>query len=197
MRNHFGLAAAILAAALLGCASTSDRTLASASVTSPVVASKAVTAEERKISIAKFFDAYRLTLFSPGQQCQGADCPVLITLQTVKVGGEDYCFATLPEALTFKNTDPGNQPKTITWTLDTDVLLGRPVEFHLDSGILKVDDAKGQLEPDNHRTTTIVYKAKNKHKEKAEASYVPVIIWRKTRGLPQLCGTGDPKIVNE
>jgi hypothetical protein len=147
--------------------------------------------------LPKLFEGYRAVLLSGLQNCGSTDCDVEIDLRTEPFGGKDYCLATLPASLIFSGAAPGNQPKTITWRLKVATLGGFPVEFHEDSGILKVDDGHGQFDPDPKRTTSTVFKGKNKHKKKdSEASYVPVILWRKAGGLPELCGTADPRIVN-
>ena len=117
-------------------------------------------------------------------------------LKTTNVDDKDYCIATVPDSLDFTNTGPGNQPKTIIWTLSTGNLLGRTVEFHDDFGILKVDDGKKQFVADPHRTSPTVFEATNKHKLKGTSTYVPVIIFRTVEGIPELCAAGDPKIVN-
>jgi hypothetical protein len=153
----------------------------------------------QKDAFASIFAAYRSILLTGNQTCP-PDCDVLIKLQMVPVQLEngttkDFCVATLPETLEFPGT-PGSTEKTITWKLNTAVVGGMPVEFHEKHGILEIDDAKSQLDPDNQRTNKITFTAKNKHKVKnAEATYVPVII-RFVNGLPEVCGTADPKIIN-
>lgn len=167
---------------------------------SPRAAIGARNADISPARLKELFTAYReayQTLFFTGtsQPC-GSSCSVLITLKTTNVDDKDYCIATVPDSLDFTNTGPGNQPKTITWTLSTGNLLGRTVEFHDDFGILKVDDGKKQFVADPHRTSPTVFEATNKHKLKGTSTYVPVIIFRTVEGIPELCAAGDPKIVN-
>lgn len=153
----------------------------------------------QKVAFASIFTAYRSILLTGRKTCV-ADCDVTINLEMVSVAladgtMKDFCVATLPETLEFPGT-PGSTDKTITWKLNVSVVGGMPVEFHQQHGILLIDDANSQLTPDNQRTDKITFKAKNKHKVKnSQATYVPVII-RFVNGLPEVCGTADPKIIN-
>ena len=152
----------------------------------------------QKEAFAGIFAAYRSVLLTGRKTCV-ADCDVIINLEMVPVtladgSTKDFCVATLPETLEFPNT-PGND-KTITWKLSTAVVGGMPVEFHQQHGILTIDDASNQLNPDSQRTDKITFKAKNKHKVRnSQATYVPVIV-RFVNGLPEVCGTADPRILN-
>lgn len=146
---------------------------------------------------ADYVTAKQALFFSASTQiCTGNPCDVTIALTTTKFNDKDYCIASLPETLQFPAAAGGNPPKGIRWTLGTNVLLGRTVEFHEDAGILKVDDGKAQFVPDNKRTSPTVFEGTNKHAKKATASYVPVILFRTIDGIPELCAAGDPKIVN-
>ena len=153
----------------------------------------------QKVAFASIFTAYRSILLTGRKTC-AADCEVTINLEMISVTladgtMKDFCVATLPETLEFPGT-PGSTDKTITWKLNVSVVGGMPVEFHQQHGILLIDDANSQLTPDNQRTDKITFKAKNKHKVKnSQATYVPVII-RFVNGLPEVCGTADPKIIN-
>ena len=152
----------------------------------------------QKDAFASIFTAYRSILLTGRKTC-AADCDVTINLEMVSVmladgTTKDFCVATLPETLEFPGT-PGNI-KTITWKLSASVVGGMPVEFHQNHGILTIDDASSQLNPDNQRTDKITFKAKNKHSVRnSQATYVPVII-RFVNGLPEVCGTADPRIIN-
>ena len=116
-----------------------------------------------------------------------------ITMSSASVNGQDVCIAQLPVSLTFTGAG-SNKKRTITWTLVTNNLL---VEFPTKNGILVVDDANGQINPDNARTDPVTYKAKNKHDAQGDATYVPVILYRTAAGeAPSVCATGDPKVVN-
>lgn len=158
--------------------------------------------EQQREAFARIFAAYRGVLLARKQQClPGNPCEVPITLQMVTVTlddgkTKDFCVATLPESIDFPGTAPGNPDRAITWKLDRSVVGGMPVEFHEDHGILKIEDANGQLKPDNKRTDKVTFKGVNKHKVKnSQSTYVPVII-RYNNGLPEICGTADPKIIN-
>ncbi|HMC17206.1 MAG TPA: hypothetical protein VKI18_16340 [Albitalea sp.] len=192
MNKRMGLVVAVLLATLLqGCSSMAAKEEKAAAPATPAAAAKFRNLEGR--DLAKFFEAYRLVLFTDEYPCGEADCNVKITVSLKKIDDKDYCFATLPKSLEFINTKPENKEKIITWTLDTG---GLPVEFHKESGILEVDDGGKQFDADKARTNSVTFKAKNKHNDKgSEATYVPVIL-RMTGGLPELCATGDPKIVN-
>jgi hypothetical protein len=161
-------------------------------------AARAELTARQKSAFAAVFAGYRSILLTGRKTCV-ADCDVIINLEMVPVTladgtTKDFCVATLPETLEFPNT-PGND-KTITWKLSTAVVGGMPVEFHQQHGILTIDDASSQLVPDNQRTDKITFKAKNKHKVRnSQATYVPVII-RFVNGLPEVCGTADPRIIN-
>jgi hypothetical protein len=155
--------------------------------------------QRQKDAFAAIFAAYRSFLLTSKQSCI-ADCDVVIKLEMVPVTladgtTKDFCVATLPETLEFPGT-PGSTEKTITWKLNLSVVGGAPVEFHEKHGIITIDDASNQLNPDAQRTDKITFKAKNKHKVRnSQATYVPVII-RFVNGLPEVCGTADPRILN-
>jgi hypothetical protein len=182
--------AALVAASLVGCGSMAAKQ--EKAVESAALSGKNVASEVQ--ILAKFFEAYGLVLSTGIQDCKEADCDVEIKLDLVDVKGKKYCVATLPEKITFQNTKRGNSEKTITWLLVP--ASGLSVEFHIDNGILVVDDGEKQVKAAKGRTDPMRFKAKNVHQEKgSEASYVPVIL-RRSSGAPELCGTGDPKIVN-
>jgi hypothetical protein len=154
----------------------------------------------QRAAFAAIFTAYRSVLFRKQQTC-GESCDITIALQMVSVtldNGEkkDFCVATLPERIEFPNTLPQNQDKTITWKLSAATVGGMPVEFHEDYGILVLDGNKTEFKPENKRTNKITFKAINRHKVKTEATYVPIIIRYNNLGLPEVCGTADPKIIN-
>ena len=159
-----------------------------------------LTARQRA-AFAAIFTAYRGVLFKGKQICSSDPCGITITLQMVTVPLEDgtnkdFCVATLPESIEFPNTVNTNPDKTITWKLSTSTVGGMPVEFHEDYGILIVDGDKNEFKPNNKRTDKITFKATNRHKVKAaSATYVPLII-RYDNGLPEVCGTADPKMIN-
>jgi hypothetical protein len=191
MNTRIGLVLAILMAALLaGCGSMVAKQDKGAEPATFL--GKDAPSDVRVL--AKFFEAYGLLLSTGIQDCKEADCDVKIELELVDVKGVKYCIAKLPEELTFTNTKRGNPPKTITWTLVP--VEGLSVEFHADNGILKVDDGGKQFTPDKGRTDRLTFKAKNKHDNQgSKSSYVPVIL-RLVGNTVELCGTGDPKIVN-
>lgn len=176
---------------LSGCASPPQQMAASD-------AARAELAARQKSAFAAVFAAYRSILLTGRKTCT-TDCDVMINLEMVPVTladgtTKDFCVATLPETLDFPGA-PGNV-KTITWKLNTAIVGGMPVEFHEKHGILTIDDASSQLNPDNQRTDKITFKAKNKHSVKnSQATYVPLII-RFVNGLPEVCGTADPRIIN-
>jgi hypothetical protein len=161
-------------------------------------AARAELTARQKSAFAAIFAGYRSILLTGRKTCT-TDCDVTINLEMVTVTladgtAKDFCVATLPETLEFPGTPGG--VKTITWKLSTSVVGGMPVEFHEKHGILTIDDASSQLNPDNQRTDKITFKAKNKHSVRnSQATYVPVII-RFVNGLPEVCGTADPKIIN-
>jgi hypothetical protein len=154
-------------------------------------------------AFAGIFAAYRGILLT-GQQTCSTDCTVPIKLEMVPVTladgtTKDFCVGTLPETLEFPNAAPGNPDKTITWVLDKTLVPNQDIEFHEKHGILKIGEvpnANGQFNPDSQRTDKVTFKGKNKHKVKnTQATYVPLII-RFVNGLPEVCGTADPRIIN-
>jgi hypothetical protein len=164
---------------------------------------KAELTVRQKEAFAGIFAAYRGVLLTNKQTCT-SDCTVTIKLEMVKVVLDDkkekeFCVGTLPETLEFMNTAPGNSEKTITWVLDKTLVPNEDVEFHEKYGILKIGElpnGNGQFNPDNQRTDKVTYKGKNKHKVRdTQATYVPLII-RFVNGLPEVCGTADPRIIN-
>lgn len=144
--------------------------------------------------LPKLFEAYRLLLSTGVQPC-GDDCKVRVELFTTVIDKVTYCFAKLPVSLDFT---AGGGEKTITWTLYPGDLDPQKVEFHETSGILLVGEKpKGQVTPYAKRTSALEFKAKNKpNGNKGTTTYVPIILWLDANGVPELCGTGDPKIVN-
>jgi hypothetical protein len=156
--------------------------------------------ELSKVELVKLVEGYRLLMYSPPQNCldQSCDVPITTTVVTVMVQGQniDVCVAQLPSEIDFTNTNPGNAPLTITWKLNP----SNPnpsMQFHATSGILTVFDPNNQLNPDNSTPNTQMFKAQNKHKAKAAATYVPVILYQPSAGQPPgVCATGDPQIVN-
>jgi hypothetical protein len=184
----------VLLLGLTACESPTPRAVAARDV-----ASMELTARQRS-AFAVIFTAYRGLLFRKAQECE-MSCDVTITLQMVTVtlddgAKKDFCVATLPESIEFKNTLPDNLDKTITWKLNASTVGGMPVEFHEDHGILVLDGDKNEFKPFNKRTDKITFKATNRHKVKnASATYVPLII-RYNNGLPEVCGTADPKMIN-
>ena len=199
-----GLVTLIMTFALLAvCGSSALAQQKPAPRTTSVLNKKDINAELLKQLLAARQEVFQALFFKSSFQTCADMCNVMISLRSVTLKtleGEDkeYCIATVPDTLMFGGTLLGNNPpKTITWTLNTGNLGGRTVEFHEKSGILKVDDAKGQIDPDKQRTSPTVFEAKNKHKQMGSASYVPVILFRtKTDSVPELCAVGDPKIVN-
>jgi hypothetical protein len=158
----------------------------------------------QKEAFAAVFSAYRGILLSGTKRCTMDPCEVSIKLEMRPVVLADgttkvFCVGTLPETIEFKNTAPTNSEKTITWVLDKTLVPNEDVEFHEKYGILKIGEVpngNGQFNPDNQRTDKVTYKGKNKHRVKdTQATYVPLII-RFVNGLPEVCGTADPRIIN-
>jgi len=118
-------------------------------------------------------------------------------IQTV-INGTTYCVARLPDPITFDGDD-GKGHVTITWTIDQPTLStamgAMTLEFHDNNGIVIVDDGDTQFKPANKRDNTLQFHATNNMKKSTQGSYVPIVIGR-IGGAPQLCATGDPKIVN-
>ncbi len=182
--------AAVAAVGLQGCGSLA---------TGPDAAGRSAGAAARDdgrdvLLLPKLFEAYRLLLSTGVQRC-GVDCKVTIELFTTVIKNVTYCFARLPESLEFT---AGGGEKTITWTLHPDPLDPQKVEFHETSGILLVGEKpKGQVSPNAKRTSALEFTAKNKPDgNKGTTTYVPIILRLDADGVPELCGTGDPKIVN-
>jgi hypothetical protein len=178
------VAAVVLGALLLGGASVA--------VGQEKVKAKAVPAADMA-ALANIVANYRALIYRVPQPCGDTDCAVQITLKVVPVDGHNVCIVNLPESLIFTNSE-GGRPVEIAWTLNTG---GYLVEFPTRSGIVVVDDAKSQIDPDNQRTDMVTYKAKNKHNKKGSATYVPVVLYRAEAGqAPSVCASGDPQIVN-
>lgn len=150
---------------------------------------------QAQIAKARVLESYRALVYSDAQTCDMDPCTVTITLDYFMYGGTTYCIAKFPATLTFHNTATTNPPKTINWTFNPGTV---PVEFHVNSGILVVDDPKKQIDPDASRTNAVLFSAKNKHKDKGVATYVPVLLYRTAAGQPpNVCATGDPQIAND
>lgn len=190
MNNRIGASVVfvLLLLSLQGCGSMDQKR----ETAQPAGMSKAADGQIRQL--AKLFEAYGVVLFSGPLDCPG-DCPVTITMATATVSGHTYCVAQLPESLKFSGTAPGNPPKTITWTLNTSTLGGNSLSFHDPNGILVLTNPSGQIAGAKWKSATS-FEAKNVHKVKITATYVPIILWD-VGGAQELCAAGDPKIVNE
>ena len=131
------------------------------------------------------------------KDCTTGPCDVAIAVDAVMVSGREYCFATLPEELTFHDTGTHPGPKDITWTISPGTVHGKPVQFQDKDGILVVGgDKPNQLKPDK-RTSLLTYTAKNRHDERGTATYIPVILFGSIDDNPQVCASSDPRIVND
>jgi hypothetical protein len=125
-----------------------------------------------------------------------------------------YCGAAFPELIKLPGSGPGSSEKTIVWSLKPVALNpGDPVPpaneitFYDDKiGVILLkndssqmhngargDGTHGMGQPD---TTKFLYQ--NKHKVKtAEAVYLPVVVRTESNGKVSVCGTPDPRILND
>ncbi len=156
---------------------------------------------------------FRRLLFTDPIDCvieNGDVCPILVQLVEVSDANGTYCVGLLPEVVRLRNTSSGNGPKRIVWKL---VLPSPPVPnaeffFHNenDHGIIWLSNFgsppqmhTGRLgdggtgSPDRAK-----YVVSNRHKVTGEAVYVPIIMQKDTTtGKISLCGTPDPRMVND
>jgi hypothetical protein len=160
--------------------------------------------QKQKDAFAAVSAAYRSILLTDTMTCRSDPCTVPIELEMRPVTFADgsteiFCIGKLPRTIVFQNTDENNtRDKTILWVLDKSLVPGQNIEFHEQHGILKIGEVprgNGQFNPDR-RIDEVTFRGKNKHNRRGtQATYVPVII-RFVDGLPEVCGTADPRILN-
>lgn len=159
---------------------------------------------------------FRRFLFTDPIDCtieDGDACPILIQLIQVSDASGTYCIGLLPEVVTLRNTAPGNGPKRIIWKLIPPIPPVPNAEFYFheenDHGILwltNINSFPGQRQLHTGRlgdgsagpVDPTKWHVRNRHRVRGEAVYVPIVMQKDTvTGKIALCGTPDPKMVND
>jgi hypothetical protein len=141
---------------------------------------------------------------------QGDKCRVPVQLIQVTDGTETYCVGLLPEVVTLQGTSGANSTKRIVWELIPPDPPVANAEFFFhdesDHGIIWLSNFGSPLQLHNgtlgdgsigspDRTRFVV---RNRHRIKGEGVYVPIILQKDTTtGKIALCGTPDPRMVND
>lgn len=173
---------------------------------------KQITTEFRQ-QILQNREQFRRLLFTEPRDCviEGGDiCPIWVQLVQVSDANGTYCVGLLPEVVTLRGTAPNNAPKRIVWKL---VPPSPPVPnaeffFHNenDHGIVWLSNFGSTLQLHTGRlgdgtvgaADRTKFVVRNRHRLKGEAVYVPIILQKDTTtGKISLCGTPDPRMVND
>jgi hypothetical protein len=176
---------------------------------------KEITPEFRKQLLQNMvqYSQFRRFLFTDPIDCvieNGDICPILVQLVQVSDANGTYCVGLLPEVVSLHSTSPGNAPKRIVWKL---VLPSPPVpnaEFYFhkenDHGIIWLSNFGSPPQMHTGRVgdgssgspDRTKYVVRNRHRATGEGVYVPIILQRDTTtGKISLCGTPDPRMVND
>ena len=130
--------------------------------------------------------------------------PCVIDMKLLTVDGKEYCVAVAPNLDVKTQIGGAGSKKTIVWRLSVPSLgsTPKPLEFHVDAGIITTQDGDKQLEKGGHGDGGVGIPAKDKYHVKtkrdklgAVSVYLPVILWGPP-GSEDLCAAIDPKIVN-
>ena len=148
-----------------------------------------------------------LQLYAPqtpglaGTTCLKTQAICTIEMQLITFGGRNYCVAVAPDVEVETQAGSGANKKIVAWKLSRSDLDGKDLAFHGDSGIILTRNQKNQVEKGGAGNGSLIsppnaYHVKTKRNElKAEAVYLPVILWGPP-GKEELCAATDPKIVN-
>lgn len=168
--------------------------------------------------LAKFREVATIKTFAPCQaQSDEYVCvPITIFQWRETPGSDPYCVGLIPEEVKLSGTNPGNGAKMIAWQLglrDPSIPVDPPDSYFEflgdeDQGILVFKNigngATQQLKDGKrHPSTNSRYRIKDQHNKTGTASYLPVVVHVVPSNNPAvddkvgLCGTPDPRIVNE
>ncbi|MCK9686048.1 hypothetical protein [Scleromatobacter humisilvae] len=151
-----------------------------------------------KTELTKFIDTYEALIYKRGDpdpcDAKKHTCTINIDLITATASdGKDYCVAAIPPLVTID--DKTHKDKwDIQWNLVPNGFT-RPVHFHADHGILVLGSTSAsQLkEP---KAGAHDFHLKHWNLSASTTFYVPIIIVGDETVDPEVCATGDPKIVN-
>lgn len=174
-----------------------------------------ITPELRRDLLLKY-KAWRSILFTDPIDCtfDGDVCRIMIQLVELQdSSGNKFCVGLLPEEVKLKGTASSNPTKRIVWNIIPPSPTVPDAEFFFysenDHGVTwlsNITSSGGQNQLHTGRLgdgslgspDRMKWVVKNRHRATGTAVYLPIVLQKDTTtGKIALCGTPDPRIVNE